>query len=60
MWKRYDLTLKDCLYYDGKNHVWTHCNTTTHTETRWNILKKAGRCFLCLSKVNLKKHCRGK
>ena len=44
----------------GGNHISTRCNTITHTETRRNILRKAGRCFSCLSKGHLKKHCKVK
>ena len=36
----------------------TRCNTITNIETRRNILKKAGKSFLCLSKGHLKKHCK--
>ena len=56
--KKYDSTLKDCVYCGGKNHTSTRCNTITHIETRRNILKKVGRCFLCLSNGHLKKHCK--
>ena len=58
--KKYDSTLKVCVYCGGRNHISTRCNTITHIETRRNILKKAGRCFLCLSKGRLKKHCKVK
>ena len=58
--KKYDSPLKICVYCGGKNHISTLCNTNTHMETRQNILKKAGRCFLCLSKSHLKKHCKVK
>ena len=54
--KKYDSALKVCVYCD----ILTRCNTITHIETRRNILKKAGRCFLCLSKGHLKKHCKVK
>ena len=57
---KYDSALKVCVYCGGKNHISTRCNTITHTETRRNNLKKAGRCFLCLSKGHLKKHCKVK
>ena len=44
--KKYDSALKVCVYCNGKNHIWTHCNTNTHIETGQNVLKKAGRFFL--------------
>ena len=55
--KKYDSPLKVCVYCGGKNHISTRCNTITHIETRRNILKKAGRCFLCLSRGHLKYSC---
>ena len=58
--KKYDSPLKVRVYCGGKNHLSTRCNTIIHIETRRNILKKAGRCFLCLSKGHLKKHCKVK
>ena len=48
--KKYDSALKVCVYCNGKNHIWTHCNTITHIETGQNVLKKAGRFFLMLIK----------
>ena len=58
--KKYDSTLKVCVYCGGKNHISTRCNTITHKEIRQNILKKAGRYFLCLSKSHPKKYCKVK
>ena len=58
--QKYDSALKVCVYRGGKSHISTRCNTITHIETRRNILKKAGRCFLCLSKAHLKIHCKVK
>ena len=58
--KKYDSTLKVCVYCGEKNHISTRCNTITDIETRRNNLKKAGRCLLCLSKGHLKKHCKVK
>ena len=53
--KKYDSTLKFCVYCGGRNHISTCFNAITHVETRRNILKKVGRDFLCLSKGHLKK-----
>ena len=54
--KKYDSALKVCVYCGGKSHISTRCNTVTNIETRRNILKKAGSCFLYLLKSHLKKH----
>ena len=59
MKKKIYSALKVCVYCGG-NHISTRCNTITHIETRRNILKKAGRCILCLSKGHLKKYCKVK
>ena len=45
-------------YYDDKKHISSRCNVITNVETRKNLLKNQGRCFICLSKGYVSKICK--
>ena len=40
-----------------ENHSPSRCNNVTNCRTRVNILKKEGRCFLCLQHGHITKNC---
>ena len=46
------------VYSDDKKHPSSRCNVVTNVETRKNLLKYQGRCFICLSKGNVFKTCK--
>ena len=50
--------LGNCVYCDDKKHIPSRCNLITNVETRKNLLKNQGRCFICLSKGHASKTCK--
>ena len=46
-----------CVYC-GLSHASTSCTTITDVTARKNILRKAGRCYICLWRNHLSKDCR--
>ena len=47
-----------CVYCDDKKHICSGCNVITYVETRRNLLKNQGRCFVCLSKGHVSNACK--
>ena len=45
-----------CSYCQGK-HLSANCKTVTNVTARRNILKRSGRCFVCLKKNYISKEC---
>ena len=48
---------QQCLYCDKKHATWK-CNTVTDITSRKEILKKKGRCFVCLEAGHISRFCR--
>lgn len=48
-----------CVYCGGA-HLTTSCTVVIGSDTRKGILKKSGRCFVCLRKYHTSKQCRSK
>lgn len=46
-----------CFYCGQKGHMSTQCRKVTNVNSRVEILKKAGRCFLCLKTNHRKQDC---
>ena len=46
-----------CVYCD-RNHPSSFCATLTNVDERKEVLRKAGRCYLCLRKHHLSRNCR--
>ena len=46
----------NCVYCD-KNHISTSCRIVTDVRSRYNILKNARRCYLCLKKGHVISKC---
>ena len=44
--------------YCSHSHKPSSCETVVHVDARKQILKKSGRCFICLRKGHLSKECR--
>ena len=49
---------ENCVYCDDKKHISSRCNIITNVETRKNLLKNQGRCFICLAKGHVSKNCK--
>ena len=49
-----------CVYCQSKNHISTRCVNVKNVETRKNILRSSGRCYLCLNKGHRIQHCKVK
>ena len=47
-------------YYCDQAHLSKDCKVVTQAEARRQLLKKAGRCFVCLRTGHIKKECRSK
>ena len=52
-------TTPQCCFC-SQQHFSDKCQVVTGPEERKQALRKAGRCFLCLSKGHLSRHCRSK
>lgn len=46
-----------CVYCD-KDHVSSSCTTVTDIATRKEVLRKSGRCYVCLKRHHLSRDCR--
>ena len=46
-----------CVYCE-KDHVSSSCNTITDVAARKELLRKSGRCFVCLKRHHLSRDCR--
>ena len=46
-----------CVYCE-KDHVSSSCNTITDAAARKELLRKSGRCFVCLKRHHLSRDCR--
>ena len=49
-----------CVYCQSKNHISTRCVNVKNVETRKNILRSSGRCYLYLNKGHRIQHFRVK
>ena len=47
-----------CCYCNDHSHKSINCTSVTKAEARQQILKKTGRCFVCLRKGHLSRQCR--
>ena len=47
-----------CFYCDSPQHKASKCQVVTDPKTRREILKKSGRCFLCLRSKHISRHCK--
>ena len=51
---------KQCIYCNSTDHLAFKCTSVTNVEARLEIIRKQGRCFLCLNKGHLFKNCQSK
>ena len=57
---KFDRERQVCVYCQSKNHISTRCVNAKNVETRKNILRSSGRCYLCLNKGHRIRHCKVK
>ena len=59
---RFDLQHQNklCVYCKSEAHSAARCRTVTNTDSRREIVKKEGRCFICLSRGHKSRHCNSK
>ena len=51
-------TTKNSVFGHISSSVCSGCNVITYVETRRNLLKNQGRCFVCLSKGHVSNACK--
>ena len=49
-----------CVYCKSGDHLASRCNSVTNVSTRKTILRKQGRCFVCLDTGHLMRNCQSK
>ena len=57
---KYEREKQVCVYCQSKNHISTRCVNVKNVETRKNILRSSGRCYLYLNKGHRIQHFRVK
>ena len=55
-----DSKVRSCLFCNDSDHFASRCNSVTNVIARKNILRKQGRCFVCLETGHLMKNCQSK
>ena len=55
---RSDRNQKPTCVYCGQHHSSVQCIIVTNAQKRKEILKKSGRCFICIRKNHLSRNCR--
>ena len=53
-----DRNQKPTCVYCGQHHSSVQCTIVTNAQKRKEILKKSGRCFICIRKNHLSRNCR--
>ena len=53
-----DRNQKPTCVYCGQHHSSVQCTFVTNVQRRKDILKKSGRCFICIRKNHLSRNCR--
>lgn len=51
---------RSCLFCNARDHLASRCNSVTNVVARKNILRKQGRCFVCLDTGHLMRNCQSK